>query len=176
MTAHKAFVVADIPEPFRGHIQSIREQLRTITVRFPVEVTLAGSSGLGPIPEGSDEALICAEVERIAGVTAPFMLEFGRISVFPDTGIFYRPPKDRRPFDALHAALASSAIPFTRSAFPYNPHCTLRVGPIVEQNISAQIHSLAIPAGEVMIDSVSVYAIEAGTLTVSLLHRTKLTN
>src|SRR2546423_1030735 len=132
MTAHKAFVVADIPDPFKTGIQVIRDQLNTVTAKLPVEITLAGSSGVGPIPEGTDIRLLCEEIDRIAKVTAAFRMEFGEISHFPDTGVFFVPPRNRKPFDSLHALLTSSRIPFTKSRFPYNPHCTLRAGPEVE--------------------------------------------
>jgi 2'-5' RNA ligase len=171
MSPHKAFVVVDIPEPCKTRIQAIRDQLKTLTAKLPVEITLAGSSGVGPIPEGIDISLIREEVERVANVTAAFKVEFARIDHFPDTGVFFLAPGDRRLFDLLHASLASSKIPFTNSPFPYTPHCTLRVGPKVEQDVC---EGITIPRGEMLLDSLSVYAMDARTLTVSLLHRTKL--
>jgi hypothetical protein len=33
-TQHKAFIVADIPDPYRAEIQGIREQLKTLTARL----------------------------------------------------------------------------------------------------------------------------------------------
>jgi 2'-5' RNA ligase len=174
MIPHKAFVVADIPEPHKSALQHIRDQLKTVTAKLPVEITLAGSSGVGPIPEGTDLDLIRDEVVRIARVKTAFSAEFGGISHFPDTGIFFIPPADRKPFDSLHTALASSKIPFGPSPFPYNPHCTLRVGPKVEPREAEQIQALAVPRGPMLIDSLSVYAVDGRTLAVSLLVRAKL--
>jgi 2'-5' RNA ligase len=174
MTPHKAFVVVDIPDPYKTRIQVIRDQLKTLTAKLPVEITLAGSSGVGPIPEGTDMGLIRDEVERVASSTAAFEMELAEIDHFPGTGVFFIPPKDRRPFDWLHAALATSKIPFTNSQFPYTPHCTLRVGPTVEQRVSERICSIPVPRGEMLLDTISIYAIDGGTLAVSLLHRTKL--
>jgi 2'-5' RNA ligase len=174
MIPHKAFIVADIPDPHKTRIQAIRDQLKTVTARFPVEITLAGSSGVGPIPEGTAFQLIRDEMERVARLAGAFKTEFGGIAHFPNTGVYFIPPKDRTPFDALHALFVASKIPFSPSPFPYNPHCTLRVGPSVEQSVSERIHSIAAPGGAMLLDSISVYAIDAVTLTVSLLHRTKL--
>ena len=174
MISHKAFVVADIPEPFRTKIQAIRDELKTVTAKFPVEITLAGSSGVGPIPEGVDMDLVRGEVDRVAKLTTAFTMEFAGIGHFPNTGIFFLAPKDRRPFDSLHAALAASKIPFAASPFPYNPHCTLRVGPVVEPSLSERIYSLAVPRGEILLDTVSIYSLDSRTLAVSLLHRAKL--
>jgi 2'-5' RNA ligase len=174
MIPHTAFVVVDIPAPYKKGIQVIRERLKTVTSKLPVEITVAGSSGVGPIPEGTDIEVIRGEVERVAKLTAAFKMEFGEINHFPDTGVFFIAPKDRRPFDALHASLASSKIPFANSPFPYNPHCTLRVGPKVEQSVCERIYSIPVPSGEMMLDSISVYALDGPTQAVSLLHRAKL--
>jgi 2'-5' RNA ligase len=174
MIPHKGFVAIDIPEPFRSRIQAIRDELNTLTAKLPVEITLAGSSGVGPIPEGTDIGVICAEVDRIARSTSSFRMEFAGVSHFPDTGVFFIPPKDRRPFDSLHTSFATSKIPFARSSFPYCPHCTLRVGPKVDRSIAERIYSLPVPPGEITLDSISVYALNAGTLAVVLLHRVKL--
>jgi 2'-5' RNA ligase len=174
MIPNKAFVVADIPESHRGRIQTIRSQLGTVTAKLPVEITLAGSSGVGPIPEGTDIGLIREQVDHIARLTPAFRMEFAEIGCFPKTGIFYIRPKDRKPFDALHALLAASKIPFAESPFPYTPHCTLLLGPEVSQSVSDRINSIPVPRGEMLFDSISVYTIDGKTLTVTLLHRAKL--
>ncbi len=101
-------------------------------------------------------------------------MEFDAIGHFPNTGIFFISPRDRRPFDALHAALAASRIPFGASPFPYNPHCTLRVGPEVEAGDVERISGMPVPRGEVRLDSISVYTLEPRTFGVSLLHRARL--
>ena len=174
MIRHKAFVTIDIPEPCKSRIQAIRDQLKTLTAKLPVEITLAGSSGVGPIPEGTDIGLICAEADRIASSISAFRVEFAGASHFPGTGVFFFPPKDRRPFDSLHRTFATSKIPFTPSPFPYTPHCTLRVGPQLEPSVAEHIYSLPVPSGEIVLDSISVLSLDATTLAVALLHRVKL--
>jgi len=174
MIPHKAFVVVDVPEPYRTHIQLIRDQLKTVTAKLPVEITLAGSSGVGPIPEGTELGLIRDEVERVGRLARAFRMEFAGVGDFPGTGIFFLRPKERHPFDSLHAALASSRIPFIRSPFPYCPHCTLRVGPEVDPNVAERIRAIPVPSGEMRLDSLSVYAVDGRTPAVSLLLRTKL--
>lgn len=58
MTHHRSYIVAEIPDPVRSQIQALRDSLNTLTARLPVEITLAGSSGVGPIPIGTDLSLI----------------------------------------------------------------------------------------------------------------------
>ena len=55
MTEHRADIVAEIPDPVRSQVQALRDSLNTPTRKLPVEITLAGSSGVGPIPAGTDE-------------------------------------------------------------------------------------------------------------------------
>jgi 2'-5' RNA ligase len=174
VTVHKAFVVADIPEPHKTRVQAMRDELKSVTAKLPVEITLAGSAGVGPIPEGTDIALISREVDRIARTTAAFTMEFGEIAHFPNTGIFFIAARPRGPFDALHAAFAASRIPFGPSAFPYNPHCTLRVGPAVDAAMSERIYGIPVPRGEIRLDTISVYALDPRTFGANLLRRATL--
>lgn len=58
MIEHRAYIVAEIPEPVRSQVQALRDSLNTLTAKLPVEITLAGSSGVGPIPVGTDLSLI----------------------------------------------------------------------------------------------------------------------
>jgi 2'-5' RNA ligase len=174
LTQHKSFVVLDLPEPARSAIQSIRDQLKTFTAKLPVEITLAGSSGVGPIPERSDLNLIADEIQKIASGTSAFEMEFGAAAHFPETGIFYLPPVDRGPFDSLHAALAESKIPFPKSPFPYNPHCSLRVGPKVDPAMAEMICSLPFPRHKLLLDTIAVYSLDGATFSVSLLRRFSL--
>ena len=54
MIEHHSYIVAEIPEPVHSQIQGMRDSLNTLTSKLPVEITLAGSSGVGPIPVGTD--------------------------------------------------------------------------------------------------------------------------
>ncbi len=174
MIPHNAHIIVDIPAPHKDQIQAIRTALKTASAALPIGITLAGSSGLGSIPVGTELGLIRQEVARIADRIKAFKLEWSGVAQFPNTGVFYLAPKDRQPFDALHKAFAASRIPFTTSPFPYNPHCTLRIGPKLEASVEERILALPVPAGELLIDTISVYAIDVPTKLVNLMHRAKL--
>jgi 2'-5' RNA ligase len=171
VTSFKAFVVVEIPEPVRSQIQAIRDQLKTPTAKLPVEITLAGSSEVGPIPEGTEIAVIKEAVDKIATDTDTFSMSFGKIANFPNTNIVYTPPIDRTPFDTLHKALSTSTIPFSDSKFPYTPHCTLANGLSAKAQALNEIHQLAIPQRPFLIDTISVYELDEETHRVSLIHR-----
>jgi 2'-5' RNA ligase len=128
MIEHRAYIVAEIPEPVRSQVQALRDSLNTLTAKLPVEITLAGSSGVGPIPVGTDLSLIKRHLDRTLADIVPFRARFSAIRAFPNTSIFFLEPFDRSPFDHLHQELRSSGIPFSGIRWPYNPHCTLRGG------------------------------------------------
>src|SRR5882672_6394495 len=102
MIEHYSYIVAEIPEPVRSQVQALRDSLNTLTARLPVEITLAGSSGVGPIPAGTDLPLIECHLDRTLSDIPPFRARFSAIRKFPNTSIFYLEPFDRLPFDHLH--------------------------------------------------------------------------
>ena len=156
-TQYPAGIVVEIPEPIRSRIQSIRESLGTITAKLPVEITVAGSSGLGYIPPGTDLSNINGEIDRIASEIFPFEASFSEIRSFPNSFVFYLAPSDRNPFDSLHRALSVSGIPFSESPFPFTPHCTLRDGKTLTQDEMDGILSILFPRESFFIDSISAY-------------------
>jgi hypothetical protein len=51
-----AYIVLEIPPPVNGVIRAIRDSLAMPTSRLPIEITVANSSGNGPIPAGTDKS------------------------------------------------------------------------------------------------------------------------
>src|SRR5882672_9763768 len=113
MIEHYSYIVAEIPEPVRSQVQAMRDSLKTLTAKLPVEITLAGSSGVGPIPVGTDLSLVQRHLDRTLSDISSFGARFSAIRVFPNTSIFFLEPFDRSPFDYLHNALRISGIPFS---------------------------------------------------------------
>ncbi len=157
-----AFIVLEIPEPVRGVIQSIRERLATVTARLPVEITVAGSSGVGPIPVGTDKDDTENRLKNVLGKVKAFRVRFQEIRRFANTDIFYLAPEERQPFDHIHETLKGSGIAFGPNPWPYNPHCTLRGGPMNERASAEEIFELPFPKEEFGVDTVSIYELDAG--------------
>jgi 2'-5' RNA ligase len=174
MIAHPSFIVAEIPEPVRSQVQALRDSLKTLTAKLPVEITLAGSSGAGPIPAGTDLALVQRHLDETLRKIAPFRARFSAIRTFPNTAIFYLEPLDRSPFDQLHQVLRSSGIPFSATQWPYNPHCTLRGGTPLSVEVAAELLGRSFPQEEFWINTVSVYHINATALECKLLFQRTL--
>lgn len=174
MIAHRSYIVAEIPDPVRSKIQALRDSLNTSTAKLPVEITLAGSSGVGPIPVGTDLSLIEHHLERIFSRILPFRTKFSAIRRFPNTSIFYLEPFDRSPFDYLHQELRSSGITFTEIPWPYNPHCTLRSVEPLSTKEATDVLSLPVPEEEFWIHTISVYHLDDISLDCKLLWQRSL--
>lgn len=126
MEANRLFyVVLDIPEPVAGAVTAARQRFSTLRAEYPVEVGLAGSSGVGPIVADQDDDQVFAALAEIAATTAPFECRFNGVQKFEGTDLYYLAPENRAPFDALHRRLAASGIRFHDSPHSYNPHCTI---------------------------------------------------
>jgi hypothetical protein len=157
MIEYRSYIVAEIPEPVRSQVQALRDSLNTLTAKLPVEITLAGSSGVGPIPAGTDLSLIKRRLDLALSDILPFCARFSAIRSFPNTSIFYLEPLDRSPFDHIHRELRVSGIPFSEIRWPYNPHCTLRGGAPLSAEASSELLSSSFPKEEFSINTISVY-------------------
>ncbi len=169
MIEHSAYIVAEIPEPVRSQVQALRDSLKTLTAKLPVEITLAGSSGVGAVPAGTDLSLIKRLLDRTLADISPFHARFSAIRAFPNTAIFYLEPFDRSPFDQLHQALRSSGIPFSGIRWPYNPHCTLRGGQPLGADAASELAARTFPQAEFWINTVSIYQLDGTSLNCKLL-------
>jgi len=174
MIEHPSFIVAEIPEPVRSQVQAMRDSLKTLTAKMPVEITLAGSSGVGPIPVGTDLALVQRHLDRTLTDVSPFRVRFSAICKFPNTAIYYLEPFDRFPFDKLHRELRVSGIPFSKNPWPYNPHCTLRGGKPLSADEAGELAARAFPQEEFLINTVSVYHLNVTTVECALLYQRTL--
>ncbi|HZM02405.1 MAG TPA: 2'-5' RNA ligase family protein [Candidatus Saccharimonadales bacterium] len=169
MIEHRSYIVAEIPEPVRSQVQALRDSLNTLTAKLPVEITLAGSSGVGPVPAGADLSLIERHLDRTLLDISPFRVRISAIRAFPNTAIFFLEPLDRSPFDHLHQKLRTSGIPFSEIQWPYNPHCTLRGGEPLSADAASELASRSFPQEEFWINTVSVYQLNSATFDCKLL-------
>lgn len=175
ITRLPSYVVAEIPEPVRSEIQALRKSFGTPTALLPVEVTLLGSSGAGPIPAGTPIQTIQKQIDLLFAHVTPWNVSFAGIRVFPNTAIAYLAPVDRDGFDRIHAILRDSSIPHTESTFPFTPHCSLRSGPATPGELSKVLqHSF--PMEPFNIDTISIYEFDETNFHCDLIYQKTLTS
>jgi 2'-5' RNA ligase len=168
------FIVLEIPSPVSEAVQSIRNFLATPTSRLPVEITVAGSSGVGPILPGADKNKTEAVLKSALAGLKPFQVRFQEIRCFPNTNIFYLAPQERQPFDQIHEILKTSELTFAPNRWPYNPHCTLRNGPLADPASAEDVFQLSFPKQDFVIDTLSIYEFDPRAITCHLSFQTKL--
>lgn len=143
--ANPTYICLEVPEPQASQVGEIRERRCERLRGFPVEVTIAGSSGIGAIRRQLDWADVEARLADFCARTPPITAEFGGVVRFPGTDIFCLSLADPMPFEAIHDGLKHTGIRFEDSRFPFFPHCTLRMqGPLSASDIS-ELFALKIP-------------------------------
>jgi len=171
---YQTYIVVEIPEPICTKIKKIRSKLNTPTSKLPVEITIAGSSGVLPIPSGTGISLIKAEVNKITSKYKPFFNSFAKIEYFPNTSIVYLSLSNRKPFDDLHRVFKESKLNFQESQFPYTPHCTLRAGDKLSSKELIEICSMPFPKSQFQINTISVYYYDDSSMYCHLLYQREL--
>lgn len=150
------YICLDVPEPHASQIAAVRRRHCERLRDFPVEITVAGSSGIGAIRPQLHWPEVERHLQAFCAVTRPIVTEFGGVVRFPDTDIFSLAMGDPMPFEALHAALKQSGVRFEDSQFPFFPHCTLRMqGPLTEADVSS-LFALRLP-GKFVLPTLSLY-------------------
>lgn len=116
---------------------ALAERVRALQMEFdpkmaralPPHITVAGSSGVGPLPAETPVALLREKLEPVAARTAPVTLTFGPPERFIGRNIVSLRLDPHGPLRALHEAIAQCGLPFQPTRWPFTPHCTLNLYP-----------------------------------------------
>jgi 2'-5' RNA ligase len=122
------FILGELTGPVADEIQHLieRHDPKLARARRP-HVTLAGSSGVGPVAASTTAVELRNALEPVALETPPLVLELGRPERFPSTEIVVLPIAARGPIRALHDRIATSGLHFARPRFAFSPHVTLNL-------------------------------------------------
>lgn len=157
---HDSFVVLDVPARLAEHVRGIRRAYGSARQFLPVEITIAGSSGVGVFAPDQDAEDALRTIGGIAALTRPFEFELAGVERFPGSGVFYYAIRDTAPLVALYQQLVSSSLRFTPSAFPFSPHLTIDTFDEATPQLEADLRALAVPGGPQRAESVSVYSLK----------------
>ncbi len=149
------YLIAELAGDVVQLVNECRKKFNPDHMPWPVDITIAGSSGIGTIVEEQN-------LENIIKLIEPEILTFGfknvsfkSIDRFANTGIYHLVP-EREKFDLLHNSIAKSGIKFNENQWPYNPHCTLRAGHKPTEECDLLFKSTKIPKN-VTIECFSLY-------------------
>ncbi|MCA9659475.1 MAG: 2'-5' RNA ligase family protein [Myxococcales bacterium] len=168
------YVCLDIPDPYREKVREIRRTFCDRLTNFPVEITVAGSSGVGSISVDADWASVEPKLLSVCAKTAPIVARFGGVVRFPGTDTFVLSLGNPIPFQTIHERLKDSGIPFEPSPFPFFPHCSLRMSGELSPADISHLFSLRIE-GEFEIEYLALQARDEATGLVGRVWQHRLT-
>jgi 2'-5' RNA ligase len=120
------FVIAPIGGDLGARIAEAQAKYDPRLARLgPPHITLAGSSGIGPIAADLTIDELRAGLAPIAETTAPITLRFGRPTRFMQTEIVVLPLDPHGPLRTLHERIKTSGLRAAPPRFFYTPHATL---------------------------------------------------
>ena len=120
------FIFGDIQGPVADRIAALHARYDTRLARLgPPHVTLAGSSGMGPVAPETTADELTAHLAPVASTTAPITVRFGRPTRFMQTPIVVLPLDPHGPLRTLHERIKSSGLRSLPPRFYFTPHVTL---------------------------------------------------
>lgn len=167
-------VVMELPDPVKQAVQKLRERFDPFLAdNIPVEITIAGSSGMGTIAPGQNGAFILDELQKVASKMKAFRACLGKVICFPGTPIHVFEVLPLEPFNQLYRLLTASPIIFTQSSHPFFPHCSLHIWGEVGAFQRKEMMRQTVP-GDFWLDSFALYQLVQGKTAV-LVKRFNLT-
>lgn len=119
-------MVIDARGPAGERIHAIQQAYDPKLANYlPPHLTLAGSSGVGPIEPSTPREKLRDVLGEIAAGTAPMALEFKAPIRFMQTDIIVLPVDHHGPLRDLHERIATSGLVFQPARFAFTPHVTL---------------------------------------------------
>jgi 2'-5' RNA ligase len=151
------FILAELPAEVGEQIREINERYDPKLARYkPPHITLAGSSGAGPLPPAVDVDEMRSRLEPVTRITAPMKLQFQAPHRFVQTDIIVLPIDPHGPIRVLHDRIVASGLQFTRARYTFSPHCTLSLYPTLDRKAVRELLSTRIPEPFV-ISAIQVY-------------------
>lgn len=157
MQANGIFIIAELGGEAGRQIREINERYDPKLARYKApHITIAGSSGVGPIPPTVTISDLWDKLAPITTSTAPLTLQFGVPMRFMQSEIVVLPLDPHGPLRQLHDRIATCGLPFQRARFTFSPHCTLSLYPTLTRDAEREL--LAVRIREpVTIDRITVY-------------------
>jgi 2'-5' RNA ligase len=122
------FVLVPIAGPSASVIHDLQARYDPkLAAAFPPHITLAGSSGVGPIRPGTSVEAMRRALSPIAASTPRLALPFDRPQRFMQTDIISLPLAAHGPLRELHDRVAQCGLAFGPARFTFTPHVTLNL-------------------------------------------------
>ena len=139
------FVTVEITGPAKEKILDVQRWADPrLANGTPPHVTIAGSSGAGPMPADTKATRIRELVAPIAADTAPITVMLERPHRFMQTDIIVLPIDPHGALRTLHERLRSCGLQFEQPRFPFSPHVTLSFYPRLTAGIERRLMAVRV--------------------------------
>lgn len=138
------YLIAELEGEIESYVYELRRQFNPDRILWPVDITIAGSTGVGTISEGQELDFLIAEIEAVLNSYQFRGVVFEGVDRFPNTGIYVLKPF-RDQFDVLHEAIKATKVKFNENPWPYNPHCTLCAAPESTGGLESAFSDVSFP-------------------------------
>ena len=157
MQQNGLFIIAEIRGAAGTIIREINQKYDPRLARYKApHVTIAGSSGVGPIPQSVTTSELWDKLAPITSSTPVLSLSLGLPLRFMQSEIVVLPLDPHGPLRILHDRIATCGLPFERARFTFSPHCTLSLYPTLTRDTERELMAIRVRA-PVVIDNIIVY-------------------
>jgi 2'-5' RNA ligase len=145
------FVLAPIAGAAAAVIRQLQERSDAkLAAAYPPHITLAGSSGVGPIRPGTTTAELRRRLEPVATGTGPLSLAFGAPQRFMGSDIVSLPLDPHGALRELHDRIARCGLPFGPVRFTFSPHVTLNLYRSLSRDAARTLLTVRVPEPAVL--------------------------
>lgn len=161
-------VLSELHGPVRDRVLEIQRRYDPkLAATVPPHVTIAGSSGMGPISTTISVASLRATLAPIAAATAPMALPLLAPIRFMQTNVVVLPLDPHGPLRGLHDRIKTSGLLYEQPRFTFTPHVTMSFFRELEPATVRELMALRVTE-PVVIDRISVHR------TVDIVDTTRL--
>ena len=127
-----------------------------MVAELPPHITIAGSSGMGPISPDTTDADLRAALAPVAAAIAPFTVRLEPPMQFMQSPVVVMEIDPNGPIRALHEAIKSSGLSYEQPRFTFTPHVTLSFYPTLTRDRVRELRAVRI-AEPITVDSIQAY-------------------
>lgn len=155
--AGRIFILAEVRGEVGKRIHAIQKRFDPkLANSAPPHLTLAGSSGVGPVHAGTSVEALRTALEPVAATMAPIVLRFDKPHRFMQSNVVVLPLDPHGPLRELHDAIARSGLRFSQARYTFTPHVTLSFYPELTSDSARSLLAERID-DEVLLDRFQVY-------------------
>ncbi len=119
-------ILAELSGPAAERVHGLQQRYDPrMAAELPPHITLAGSSGMGPIDVETPLEELRDKLEPIARETQPLVVQFEPPHRFMQTNLVVLPLDPHGPVRELHERIRRAGLRYEPARFTFTPHCTL---------------------------------------------------